>query len=819
MTIPSILSAALILSVLLLPSGSSDVDLLNNGRDRRRELQDDFVCPYDEERLYYNIDIDLEGIFTDGCVEQDLYNIGDLLAGIVDEAEEEIPQYKDSERIESTVCPFPLEEDIRRNLRATVTEESRRQLQDEPQPPSQPPTRRRRRRRKRYKFKGSGKCRRCRGENSDRRLQADACDSASVASYAASIAGSASKNAGEIVSDLSKYVLNYCEYTTSSGQETVLNANAWLQEGRNAQRIARKKAEQAKRQCQTASSPTSTNRQRRRSARFAGKASIGALNAAENARSQYFALRNAIESDICYREPVVGNVVITIQSVCDQADISEFGANMADAAVVSGSDSLSELKELVVQCDDLGSSQELVTDAQATLDKIKQAQTAARAAAEQARIQCQKADDTSSGSELIQYMQQAQELAGNVMNETKRAYSGHLQLKDIVERGDICDTQGEPRTDISVEAVCKRADAADFGAGIANTILSKAKAAYTNLREYALECDNLTSGQVWIIQAKTLMSQCSAARNLALNQAESAKAICQNANAASTSELRAYLLAAGAASRAALNAAEDAKSNYLSIRGEGNEDIFNRDGGDKDICSQGAVARRMDVSAESICQNAEIASYGADMAATAVTEANALFSSQQERSMECSDLSAGEAIATGARQAFAKAQRARRRAASGARRARNECERAKQAEKANQTSSSELEQGLSTAERFANDAMKRAEQAKNLYSRMGYSLSSSICGEDTTATEEPSDEYEERTPEPGSPIYIWLQRLADILEERIPTEVLRVYGNSPTADGCELEVVQGIIQIDAFEQIDDRDYWIGEKTECITLGL
>lgn len=122
---------------------------------------DDFVCPYEEEKLYYNIAIFIEGI-GQGCESYDLYNIGELLQRVVDEVEEEIPEYKRAERMETTICPFPEEENLKRHLRARSTEAiaNLNGVQQGNRP--------RELARNRYKYRGSGKCLRCRAQNSDR---------------------------------------------------------------------------------------------------------------------------------------------------------------------------------------------------------------------------------------------------------------------------------------------------------------------------------------------------------------------------------------------------------------------------------------------------------------------------------------------------------------------------------------------------------------------------------------------------------------------------------------------------------------------------
>jgi hypothetical protein len=98
------LSAALFLSVLIRVSCSANVDMFTYNDDQIiRDLQgDDFECPDKEETLFYNIDIFIEGI-GEGCEAYDLYDIGNMLQRVVDEVEEEIPEYKRREKMETTM--------------------------------------------------------------------------------------------------------------------------------------------------------------------------------------------------------------------------------------------------------------------------------------------------------------------------------------------------------------------------------------------------------------------------------------------------------------------------------------------------------------------------------------------------------------------------------------------------------------------------------------------------------------------------------------------------------------------------------------------
>lgn len=97
-----ILGATLLCSIFRIASGTSQVEFRpQNDETRIRELNgDDFQCPYNEETLLYNIDINIEGV-GEGCDNVELLRIGDLLQEIVSEVEAEIPEYKRTENMQT----------------------------------------------------------------------------------------------------------------------------------------------------------------------------------------------------------------------------------------------------------------------------------------------------------------------------------------------------------------------------------------------------------------------------------------------------------------------------------------------------------------------------------------------------------------------------------------------------------------------------------------------------------------------------------------------------------------------------------------------
>ena len=627
-----------------------------------------------------------------------------------------------------------------------------------------------------------------------------------MANYAAAIATTATETAAIAFSDMRTYVLEYCD-SFESGQKTVMNAKTWIQESREASKIAQREANRARQQCQLARQ-SSTDMERIGYVRGAGTASNDALNAAKNARSRLFLIRDELESNTCYRDPVDDGGIITIQRVCQEADLAEFGADMAAIAVIKASGLYADLKERAMECSDLLPARELVMMAKAALIRARAGQTRARTLAQQARIQCQNAAKASSRTEISQQMQQARELRDSVMEARETASSGYMKLKEAILESSICYMKQSPSTDTSVEAVCKRADEATFGADIAATVVKNANSAFSDLRERALGCGNLASGHVLVTRAKSLLAQCKASQKLALIAARTASTQCQNAeNTASDVELRQYLMNAGTAATSSINAAGSAKR-LLLLRNDGTN-----------ICSQPVQADSNAINVESVCAKADAASFGADLAAAAVKRVNASFNTLKERAMECNDLNLGQELVMRAKQALTVTKRSRKLAFNGARKAKRECQQAK-----DPNSSGELELRVSNAKKFANDAMTAAERARRSYLRMQDDMSTSICGEEVGSdngaqekTKPPN--YTGGTQQRETSLRTWLVRLASMLYDKIPPEILKAYSSSPTPDGCKLEGFKINIRIDAFQKIGESEYWIGDEEDCKSLSL
>jgi hypothetical protein len=414
---------------------------------------------------------------------------------------------------------------------------------------------------------------------------------------------------------------------------------------------------------------------------------------------------------------------------------------------------------------------------------------------------------------MMDYLQQAQEMVGNVLDATEKADSDFLRLMDVAGQRDVCSSANRaPRTDISVETVCERVNVAIYGAELADTAFKITNAAFNELREQAVECLDLTSGQVSVTRGKELLAQSKAAKTLAQKLSKEAAEQCRKAKAKtnpSSSKLREHLQLASEAASGSMDVAQNAKNLYVQLR-----DSIN------DICFQKQrIVTNDEISAESVCRHADVASFGAEIVAAGLAKGNEAFFSIREQAMECNDWYLGNEVATNAQRTLAETQRGRRLVSNGARRARKECQRAKQA-----TTSDQVKQSLSKVKTFASDSMKAARQAQASYFDVRNSLdfSSSICGgadsPDIGASFEASNSsyYMEGT-DSTIPLKVWVIKLANMLYEKIPSELIEKYGRSPTPQSCQFEGFKVEISIDVFEEISQRDNYIEGKGDCVII--
>lgn len=365
----------------------------------RSAHDDDFVCPYkQEETLYYNIDIMVEGI-GENCGSYDLYSIGATLQEVVDEVEEEIPEYKATERMETNVCLLPVELEERRTLQETTTRANRR------------------RKKGTYTYKGGGRCRRCRKSNSDRRLgSAEVCNRAGIAAQAAEQVSFQVKQASSAFSLLKERALECSDL--DMGFAPVSSVKALLAQIRKKQKVANKASKQAKQDCQK-SRKVRTSKEMDAIVKRVNTASGQAVNAANSANNIVVQIGNSLGGNICNQAGgrTFGS---SAQASCREADAAVFYADMASAAVESTTETIKVMNNIVPDCDDWNKR---MTGANSELQAANQARNVASKKAKQAKRDCKNTKKT---NKVKMLRQQAK-------NEASKARGIYFALREDVK--------------------------------------------------------------------------------------------------------------------------------------------------------------------------------------------------------------------------------------------------------------------------------------------------------------------------------------------------------------------------------------------------
>jgi hypothetical protein len=435
----------LVMGVLSLSSvsGRGNDVIFGDIRRRDQEFCEDGILRELKANLDVIIDIDSSGCDS----EEALFDIGQVIRKVVKEVEAQIPRYE-NEKMETTVCPLPILEAVEtRFLRASYDdrEELDRYLQANKKNRKKI---KKRPSKRRYRYRGGVKCQRCltRLNNSDRRRlqdQADRiCEKADIAVFAADMAGTAVENADETLEYLRKEAMECDELKSST--EALANANSLVQQCKDSKQIALNESKRARQQCQMARAAQSQSELQRYD-QLASTATNDAVNAARNAKRRYVLLRNSLEKNVC-----TGNVqenngpMVTIEQVCNEADMAECASDLAVTAVSNAAETFAVLKDRALECDDLLTLQPVITNAKGALGEARRAMRFAKNGAKKARARCGNAREATSGSELMGYMQEAEQASEDVVNAAEQARIGYLLLKDELEKLDVCEIAPSP---------------------------------------------------------------------------------------------------------------------------------------------------------------------------------------------------------------------------------------------------------------------------------------------------------------------------------------------------------------------------------------
>lgn len=453
--------AVCLLSLNRVSGRLNDVDLDAFDVDVRRREQQDLFCSDGQLReLYANIDIMIEDIGS-GC-EDSLFDIGQVLQDVVSEVEEDIPMYE-NERMETTICPYPVieKEGEFRLLRETSVDLEERKLRKKKKKKKKPT--RTLTGTQRYRYRGGVKCQRClqRLNNSDRRLQYKACDNADVAEFAADMAATAVENAGKAFDYLKEKAIE-CD-DLQNGAEFITNAKILVQQCREGRRLASNKAKIARLECEEARNAGPLS-QIQKHEKLAETASNEAINAARNTKRRYILLRDSLGNNVCSSQARPGSSSsVSVDQVCRESDIAQFGYLVSATAAKNAAECFKDLRQRALECDDLLRLQELVTDARKPLEETRKAMKVAKNGERIANAQCNQARKADSSSELAKYMQVAERASEDSLREAEEARVGYLLIKNELEQLDECKIVQSPIAPAVSETSSQETEPPDAG--------------------------------------------------------------------------------------------------------------------------------------------------------------------------------------------------------------------------------------------------------------------------------------------------------------------------------------------------------------------
>jgi len=263
-------------------------------------------------------------------------------------------------------------------------------------------------------------------------------------------------------------------------------------------------------------------------------------------------------------------------------------------------------------------------------------------------------------------------------------------------------------------SVCEMADKANYAADIAETAFNDAEDTYAALKEDALACENMRAGQREVILTKTALGECRKELDTAQAAAKSGRQVCNQARlTSSVSNQSEYTVTAQRAALVAMGAAEKARSWLFLIES----------GFEPEVC--GKIVNPEGITPQAVHDFTNMATFGAEMTATAVSLTEAAYLDLRQRAIECSDIRMAEKKIMWARGTVTEGRELMNLALNEAEKATQQLESIVQ----RTISVSELTAYLQTAKSSSISSMNAAEKAQTMYLRMQEELKSNVCGQ------------------------------------------------------------------------------------------
>jgi hypothetical protein len=449
------------------------------------------------------------------------------------------------------------------------------------------------------------------------------------------------------------------------------------------------------------------------------------------------------------------------------------------------------------------------------LDDSREETIIVRDEAKRTNLQLERIKEGSiSMSDLRECVQKAKRSSIAAMASAGKVRRMQLQLYED-SNGNVCAPlpAKAPSNTLNARAVCQSALKATARSDMTTAALRAAEAAFSELTEDALACNDVEMSENVITMAKRSLTQCKKAHKLALQQGKRAKNQCQKAEkTVSAQDIRKYQQVADKASRFALKEAKKAERAFIQMRDEL----------DRNVCKQAPQARRSDdATATAICEVAGTASAAFSVATAAAKAANEAFSVLKERALDCYDLQQGQDYIDAAKEVMDECRNSKALTSAAAKQARKLCKKAKRA-----SSAAGFKGMLQNVEVLSREAMHTARTAASQYRRLNDEFDGSFCTEmevigpeQDTQTEETAvngqageDPSSATRGAPPPNMNDWLTQIGTMLYEKIPHFLLKEYNSASLGTDCIVAGFNVDVRIQVLARIDERAFWVTEET-------
>ncbi len=352
--------------------------------------------------------------------------------------------------------------------------------------------------------------------------------------------------------------------------------------------------------------------------------------------------------------------------ICEAARKAAYGSEIAAIAFKDAESAYVDLKEQVLECDDLQAGQRAVILTMKALQECSKERDAARAAATTAKQICNQVDALSAAESMAL----AQKASIDAMNAAEKTRSWMFAIETGLD--ETCGEVPTIRQEVSGQALYELTNMAIFGAEMTSVASDLTETAYLELRQRAFDCREVKMAEESVSFARNIVNEVQEAKIDAHKEADKATKELQRVTETSISrnDLSELIDEVGWASSVAINAATKAKGLY---------EYMIRDVLSGTICNPAAQhAQAAGNSPGKVCQMANEARFSADMITAALKSAEHGISDLMQDALQCNNLGSEKGILN-AWEALRRCRKSKKVAASKVEQAEVQCERAKNA--------------------------------------------------------------------------------------------------------------------------------------------